>query len=173
MAMSARKKTFLIRSVVFIALLALASFITGQKVWDGGWPSARVRVVVTNEAGETIEGASLTMFLVEHGKRVRNFDPLKNPPENPTGFVTGPDGSIESDLHDGLSFGGRTWLLFWCIPIKLSGDKPDVRCEVAAEGFKPLEFPFESLLENKPADAKEKWEKNLRPTFETVHRLRR
>jgi hypothetical protein len=171
--MKARKRTLIISAVFLIAFLALASYITGQRIWDGGWPSAKVRLVVTNETGEAIKNARFTVYSVHDGKRGEDYYPIENASRITDGFVTGPDGGIEFNVEDGLSYGGTTWMLFWCIPIELEGGKPDVRCEITADGFKPIEFTFDSLFENTPPDAKEKLKKDIRPTYETIHRLRR
>jgi hypothetical protein len=128
-----------------VAFLALASYVTTSKQWDGGFPSGEFRVNLRDPDGKPIQGAILRVY--RGGTRDLAFDyPLDNhvPGQD---LITDEEGRLAAiRTNDWLQFGGHAWRLFWLIP--LGAKAPQYDCEITRVGFKPRTFRIGRLFES-------------------------
>lgn len=127
-----------------ILLLAGLSYLTTSVIWDGGFSSGRIIIVVQDDSGHPIEGAVL--HVCEAGSR----QPAKEYPIHEHGLsplVSDSEGKIVChQIREGLQFGGRAWLLFWVIPV--GARAPDFDCTLTCSGYDPLFFSIWKLFES-------------------------
>lgn len=105
-------------AAVAVGLLALASFLTTQEDWDGGFPKGEFRIAIRDRDGRPVPGAV-----------VRAYGATTGLPADADGRVT------MAQPRGGFQFGGHRWRLFWAVPM---GDQPPGYVwEVTAAGFRP------------------------------------
>lgn len=135
-----------------VGLLALASYMAGGEIWDGGFPSGEFRIHIRDPDGRPISGAVLRVY---YGgtRELACGNPLEN---HQTGveLVSDENGRITVvQTRTTTQFGGYKWRLFWIIPMGTKA--PEYDCETTAAEFRPAKFPvwkiFESAFESPTA----------------------
>jgi hypothetical protein len=101
-----------------VGLLALASYVTTQQDWEGGFPKGEFRVTVRDPEGRPVPGAVVRGYFAQ------------------TGLPVDADGRVTlTEVRGPLQFGGHQWHLFWAIPV--GKRPPDYVWEVTADGYRP------------------------------------
>ncbi len=109
-----------------LALVAGASYLTTGMRWDGGYPFGEVRVLVVDQDGRPVPGASLAVFESTSGNVAGDYPLYENARDG--GMQSGNDGVIVChQIREGLQFGGFSWRLFWCIRMGASAPEFDFR----------------------------------------------
>jgi hypothetical protein len=127
-----------------VGFLVLASYETTSIEWVGGFPSAQFHVNVCDSEGKPIRGAVLRVYRSgthDMASSYRLDDRLtgQEPASDDTGRIT-------AICKYGLNFGGDSWRLLWIVP--MGAQAPKLDCEIAAPGFRPLNFPLWRLYES-------------------------
>ncbi len=138
---------------IIIGMAVAASWYTTSCTWDGMMPKGEWTILVKDEAGNPVVGASVTLVSSETGAPLANdgrrsygcFDNYTNP-----GSVTsGPDGSIHLRNTRDLPTGGEYWDLFWCWPIGDDGTSEWPVLWIAAPGYESTTVSIETLCDEK------------------------
>jgi hypothetical protein len=146
-----RKKKIYITLIVFAVLtLTLVSCYTTFAIGDGGFPSAKFNIKVQNEAGDSIEGAMLTVYRRTGWFGIRrkiSYEyPIQEFSRDSKSFSKS-DGVIRvSHISKGMEFGGPVFALFWLFPIHIG--VPDIEVVIEASKYKPIEFDYTDLYLN-------------------------
>jgi hypothetical protein len=129
-----------------LGVAALASYLTTERTWDGGFPSGEVRIRVIDANGNPVKGAVLRVY---HGgtRDLAHKCPLDNhlPGQELVSDDTGQMTALRA--RGGLQFGGRCWYLLWVIPIGTC-EGPLYDCEITADGFLAIKFPIWRLFQS-------------------------
>jgi hypothetical protein len=132
--------------VAVLGTLALASYLTTGIFWDGGFPSGEFRLNIQDANGRPVRGALLRVYHTDSRDLAYGY-PLDNHVSG-RDLVSDESGRITAiRKNSGLQFGGASWRLFWVI---LMGEKaPQYDCEISADNFASLKFPWHRLLSDR------------------------
>lgn len=132
---------------IFISLLlALASYVTTIRNWDGSFPSGEFHLQIQNQTGTPIKGAKLNIYkgiIKQHafGYPFGNYQAENS-------LISNEAGEIVITHHSlGFEFGGTRWYLFWIIP--MGQRSPTFNCEITADGYETGKFSINQIF--KPA----------------------
>lgn len=126
-------------------LLALASFLTTSRQWDGGFPAGEFRINVRSTDEQPIPGAVLRIYRGGTGDMAYDY-PLDNHSASQALIGDGSGRITALRKHGGLQFGGHGWRLFWVIPMGARAPRYD--CEITAAGFKSLKFDLHQMFKS-------------------------
>ncbi|HEX3315626.1 MAG TPA: hypothetical protein VHR72_12075 [Gemmataceae bacterium] len=144
-------RTLIVAGIWITAITGVLAFFAHQSYsdtvvqWDGGFPAGEFHLSLRDGAGKPVEGASFRVY--EGGSRNLAFEyPIENHLAGKT-LESDSKGEIVLLRTNGdCQFGGRSWRLFWVIPMGASAPKYD--CEVTADRLKSLRFSIWDLFES-------------------------
>ena len=130
--------------VVLIGLLALASYLTTSVLWDGGFLSVAFRILVVDDSGAPVSGASIEVFRDStsepaYGYPFNNFTADNALTSNAKGEI------VCYHVSHGIEFGGHSWRLFWLIP--MGARSPDFDAAISCPGYETTEFKTSRLFD--------------------------
>jgi len=125
------RKRVVVYIILLVGLLALASSMMAT-IWDGGFPSGEFRILVVDEQGQPIPGATLRVFASGTRGSANKYPIYENGVD---GVTAGADGVVVCHQpRQGIQFSGTSWELFWLIPM---GDSaPQFDFEFSKEGYR-------------------------------------
>jgi hypothetical protein len=124
--------------------LACVSFGTTGYIWDGAFPAGEYHLMIGDHQGKPVQGAVLN--ICRTGSRTPSYGyPFDNYAEGGE-LVSDQQGQISVyHVSRGFEFGGRSWVLFWLIP--MGSDSPQYELEIAADGYTSAKMPADRVFE--------------------------
>lgn len=139
-------------SLIILTVAALAAFfslMTTSILWVGGFPTGEFRLKILDTHARPVKGAILRVYRggthdLAYGNPLDNHLPGQE-------LASDERGVIVAYRKSGLPhFGGKAWKLFWVIP--MGAKAPEYDCEITANGYEPVLFPFMRLFESRYKD---------------------
>jgi hypothetical protein len=132
-------------AVAIVTVTGVLAVVSYEDVhWDGGFPSGEFRVTVRDRDNQPVKNAVLRVYHAGTRQLAIGY-PLDN---DQTNLVSNENGRITAIReHGGLQFGGHYRRVFG-IKFGDTGGAPSYDCEITADGFKPLKFDFNEILQS-------------------------
>jgi hypothetical protein len=132
------------KGLIAVILLALASYITSARHWEGGYPFGKIVLVLRDENHDPIAGANLAVYelplrTLAFGRPLKEHSKTSRP-------ISDRGGRIECrQLTGPFQFGGVRFVLFWIFPI--GGWGPSYICEITHSDFETVRLSLRRLFE--------------------------
>jgi hypothetical protein len=131
--------------LILLGILISASYVTTAAYGDDFLPPAEYLLHIEDEAGQPINGAILHTYIGDAETRVDRY-PLEGYVIDYASNQSNADGVIIIDhLPKHMEMDSEAWALLWVFPI--FKENKDYTGEITANGYKPLRFPLDQLIE--------------------------